>query len=184
MTLASLPLPVRVQARPSDLRADLERLHDDCMGWALACCDYDRPEAEDVLQATYLKVLDGRAGFGGTSSFRTWLFGVIRRTASEERRRRAVRRFFVGRRLDEIPLPDPAPGADAALDQDEDASRLRRALRALPSRQQQVLHLVFYQGLTVEEAATVMHVSAGSARTHYARGKARLRALLGMEDTP
>lgn len=154
------------------------------MGWALACCDNDRSEAEDVLQTTYLKVLDGRARFGATSSFRTWLFSVIRRTASEERRRRAVRRFFMGRWLDEIPIPDAAPGADAALDEGEEVSSLRHALRMLPSRQQQVLHLVFYQDLTVEEAAGVMNVSTGSARTHYARGKTRLRALLGMEDAP
>jgi RNA polymerase sigma-70 factor (ECF subfamily) len=46
-------------------------------------------------------------------------------------------------------------------------------------RQQDVLHLVFYQGLTVEEAAHVMAVSVGAARTHYARGKARLAELLG-----
>ncbi len=46
---------------------------------------------------------------------------------------------------------------------------------------EEVLHLVFYQGLTLEESAAVVGISAGSARTHYERGKARLRELLAEE---
>jgi RNA polymerase sigma-70 factor (ECF subfamily) len=40
------------------------------------------------------------------------------------------------------------------------------------------LHLVFYQEMTVEEASRVMKVSLGTARTHFARGKAALRRTL------
>jgi RNA polymerase sigma-70 factor (ECF subfamily) len=58
------------------------------------------------------------------------------------------------------------------------ADRLRDALRQLPARQREVLHLVFHEDLTVESAGGIMGVSLGSARTHYARGKARLRSLL------
>ena len=65
----------------ADLRAALERHHAESMGWAMACCGFDRSEATDVLQDAYLKVLDGRAVFRGEASFRTWFFGVVRRTA-------------------------------------------------------------------------------------------------------
>jgi RNA polymerase sigma-70 factor (ECF subfamily) len=44
-----------------------------------------------------------------------------------------------------------------------------------------VLHLVFYQDLTIQEAAQIMGVGIGSARQHYERGKARLRSLLQPE---
>jgi RNA polymerase sigma factor (sigma-70 family) len=64
----------------------------------------------------------------------------------------------------------------------DDASRqLIAALKQLPARQRDVLHLVFYQELTIAAAADVIGVSIGSARVHYERGKARLRQILGEE---
>src|SRR3954466_8894548 len=75
----------------ADLADELARHHRAAFGWALACCRWDPTAAEDVLHTAYLKMVDGRARFAGGSAFRTFLFGVIRRTASEERRRRAVR---------------------------------------------------------------------------------------------
>lgn len=167
---------------PVDLTAELEQLHAAAFGWALSCCGWDRSAAEDVLQASYLKLLDGRARFDGRSSLRTFVFGVIARTAREARRRAVLRRW--------IPLaslllgpegvdgrPDPATELVGA----EETTRLTRALGRLPARQRQVLHLVFYQDLTIAEAAVIAGVSLGTARTHYERGKAALKQLLEEE---
>lgn len=157
------------------LEAELTRNHEASFGWALNCCRGDEAEAADVLQDTYLKVLDGRARFEGRSSFRTFLFGVIRRTAQERRRRGDVRRmaaWVVGddRRTGEDP--------EKAILRSEQARRLAEALDRLSTRQRQVLHLVFYQDMTIEAAAAVMGTSVGTARTHYERGKRRLRRIL------
>src|SRR4051794_41839968 len=76
---------------------ELERLHAASFSWALSCCRRDREEAEEVLQASYLKVLEGRARFDERSSFKTFLFGVIRRTAAERRRRRALHGLWLAR---------------------------------------------------------------------------------------
>src|SRR5437016_2785519 len=73
---------------PRDLENELARVHPEGFAWAVRCCFGDRNEAEDVLHLAYVKVLEGRARFEGRSSFKTWLFGVIRRTALEVGRRR------------------------------------------------------------------------------------------------
>lgn len=159
----------------AELRGQLEQLHAASFGWALNCCARDHGQAEDVLQTTYLKVLSGRARFGGQAAFKTWLFAVIRRTAADERRRLWWRRLKLTAYGQELPV---TVGFDDAPERVERQTLFRRALAALPARQREVLHLVFYQDLTVEAAAEVMGVSVGSARTHYARGKARFRTVL------
>ena len=178
LPLIGIPEPNAAPTTASaDLRAALERHHAESMGWAMACCGFDRSEASDVLQDTYLKVLDGRAVFRGDSSFRTWLFGVVRRTASEHRRN-VFRRLSAMWRVVADDVATDATDPDAAIDGRAVADRLRAALKTLPARQRQVLHLVFHEDMTVEGAAGVMGVSVGSARTHYARGKARVREFL------
>lgn len=164
---------------PESLQRELDRLHVAAFGWALACCGGDRAAAEDALQASYLKILDGRARFDGRAAFRSWLFSVVRLTAAEQRRRAALWRLWPLSWLAAVAdgRPDPA----AALATSETARRLVAALARLPRRQREVLHLVFYQDLTIAEAAQVVGVSLGTARTHYERGKARLRQLLEEE---
>jgi RNA polymerase sigma-70 factor, ECF subfamily len=161
------------EVRP--IEHELASHHGSSFGWALACCGRRRDEAEDVLQDAYAKVLSGRAVFRQQSTFKTWLFGVIRLTAMEHRRWRWSRRREV---LVEEPADVPA---SAPLVDRETAEALARALVQLSDRQREVLHLVFYEGLSIEEASRVMGVALGTGRVHYERGKAGLLAILNRE---
>lgn len=161
-----------------ELRRDLAARHADAYAWALSCCRQHRDDAEDVLHTAYLKVLEGKARFDGRSSFTTFLFGVIRLTAVDHRRRHVLRTLLAGRWGAAQPDHGPAPGADTDIVGAQRRRQLMQALAALPERQRQVVLLVFYHELTVEEAAQVMSIGVGSTRQHYARGKDRLRALL------
>lgn len=160
-----------------DLRDELARVHPQAFAWAMRCCRDDRGEAEDVLHEAYMKVLDGRAQFAGRSSFKTWLLGVIRHTAREHGRHRWLRIARLKRWWRGGNDQERQPSVDHDCD-DEEVSELRDALSRLSKRQQQVLHLVFYQNLTINEAAAVLTMPVGTARTHYERGKSRLRELL------
>ena len=154
-------------------------LHPASFAWALACTRWNAAEAEEVLQSVYLSVLEGRARFDGRASLKTWLFSVVRNTAARARRRRwlearAPWKLFLGAALD--------PGPLDALASEQRATRIQHALGQLPARQREVLDLVFFHETTVEEAAEIMGVALGTARTHYHRGKLRLLELLGPED--
>jgi RNA polymerase sigma-70 factor (ECF subfamily) len=152
-------------------RRDLEQLHPASFAWALACCSFRRDEAEDVLQTVYLKLLDGRARHDGRSSLRTWIFAVIRNTASDRRRQSWMGSLGIDRLWQKRVQPPHGPDG-------EQRAQVRAALSELPTRQREVIELVFYHDLTVEEAAQVMGVSVGSARVHYDRSKRRLAEVL------
>ena len=158
----------------SELRAALEIHHSESYGWALSCCARSSVEAEVVLQTVYLKVLMGKARYDGKASFKTWLFAVIRRTAADERRRQILRRLLLDRSQASPPMT-PIERPDELVYRAEIQRLVREALTQLPRRQREALQLVFYHEMSLAEAAQVMGVSLGSARTHYERGKKKLR---------
>jgi len=168
----------------SELKGELERLHSASYGWALTCCRRDATEAEEVLQTVYLKILEGKAQFRGESSLKTWLFAVIRKTAISEYRRswlHSLRLTTDTTETEQRTANDPGPVA--RLEHSETQLRFQAALATLPERQREALHLVFYQDLSLREAAEVMGISIGSARQHYERGKKRLRESLGLKES-
>ena len=167
-----------------ELQDELENLHSASFGWALSCCRRDHAEAEEVLQTVYLKILEGKAKFRGESSLKTWLLAVIRKTAIGEYRKKLLRSLvFIGgleKHDDATPLVE-APGA--AFEKSEIQKQFRTALAKLPPRQREVLHLAFYEDMSLSEAAVIMGISIGSARQHYERGKKHLREWLSGTET-
>jgi len=159
------------------IEVELQHLHPEIFGWALACCGRHRSDAEDVMQLAYVKVLEGSAKFDGRSSFRTWLFGVVRRTAAHRRRQYAVQNRLL-KLLFVRSVETEAPGPESAIDYSARSKQLVDGMNRLSQRQSQVLQLAFYHDLTIEEVAAVLGLSIGSARTHYTRGKKNLARML------
>ncbi len=172
------PEPSPGPVDPDTMGRMIAELHPAAFGWALACCRRNRALAEEVTQMAYLKILAGEARFDGRSSLKTWLFGVIRRTAAGERRKAWLTLSGLTRFAR---LQPASPITLSEIEAAGDTKHLLRALERLSRRQREVLHLVFYQDLTLESAAAVLGITLGSARVHYDRGKKRLRTLLSAE---
>ncbi len=144
----------------------LKGLHKEAYHWARQCCSFDEDLAKDVLQQVYLKILEGKAIYNEKSQLKTWLFSVIRFTASEWKKK--DKNFY--------PFEEEFDAAET--DEEVTTASHEELIERLPERQKEVLLLVFYHNLTLEKAAEVMGISIGSVRTHYDRGKSGLKDLI------
>lgn len=156
------------------LEQQLEQLHKDSFAWALRCCFENRDTAEEILQNTYLKILEGKAKYHQKASFKTWLFSVIRFTAIDHYRAKKRKRTFA-LEMDHLQI------ANSEIHHQEitsSQSLFLKVLHQLSPQQSQLLHLVFYQNCSIQEAADIMGIQVGTARTHYKRGKEQLKKRL------
>lgn len=144
----------------------LEDSHREAYLWSRQCCNYNDDLAREILQVVYLKIFEGRAIYNGKSGFRTWLFSVIRYTAIDS--------FKDNVRYSDLDVVMNMP-AEPLPEEDTDYKTI---LQQLPEQQAQVLLLAFYHGMTLEAISAVMGITVGTVRTHYERGKKRLKELI------
>jgi len=148
--------------------------------------------AEEAVQDTWMGVVRGLEGFEGRSSFKTWLFQILVHRAQS-----AGSREKTNIPLERLPVVDPvrfdAQGqwADPVERWTEDVENrldavtwlpfLKAALDDLPPNQRQVVMLRDIEGLSSEEACSVLGISSGNQRILLHRGRSRLRGLLDAE---
>ncbi len=165
-----------LEHNPNVSKDALAAHHRAAYGWALSLCGYDAATADDVMQQSYLAIIDGSARFDGASSLKTWLFGVVRNVARRHHRARRVYVAVVARFG-----AQPRDGSRAMADL-RGGDTVGVALATLPRRQREVLELVLWAEFTLEQSAAILGISVGSARTHYHRAKQTLRARLERDD--
>ena len=131
----------------------------------------DEAWADDLAQETFITAHRRLNGFRGDAKLLSWLLGIAHNEfRNARRRRREEAQEYPADRIDEQ-APDPAH--TTALRQDVSAALLR-----LSSDEQAALHLCYQHGLSHDEAATALVWPIGTVKTHVARGKEKLRALL------
>jgi RNA polymerase sigma-70 factor (ECF subfamily) len=132
-------------------------------------------DADDIVQDALARAWTKRAQFDparGTPT--TWLLAIVADQARAARRTRVRWLRIVDDRAE---VPDAAAPPVAGADPD-----LERAIAALAERQQLAVHLHYFVGLTVDEAAAVMSCSPGTVKSTLFDARSRLRALLGDSD--
>jgi RNA polymerase sigma-70 factor (ECF subfamily) len=164
----------------------------------------DRQVAEEVVQETWLAVLDGIDRFEGRSSLKTWLFTILtnraKTRATRERRTVPVSALVASEAGGSEPAVDPDRFVDAAakrlasawsappapwstLPEDrllsqETLARVADAIEGLPEAQREVIRLRDVEGWSAAEVANALEISDGNQRVLLHRARSKVRAAL------
>jgi RNA polymerase sigma-70 factor (ECF subfamily) len=153
--------------------------------------------AEEVVQETWIGVLNGIDRFEGRSSLKTWIFRILTNIAKTrgERERRSVPFSSAAAAAADEPSVDPDrflpagderarawalgpapwPGPEESLLSGETRDEILRAIEQLPPAQREVITLRDIEGWSSEEVRNAMEISETNQRVllHRARSKVR-----------
>ena len=123
----------------------------------------NQADAEDLTQQTFLKVWSSLDRFAGRSKFSTWLYRIAHNTYIDWQRENAGN---TQERSDqwwaECIDKNPSPLANVA--ERQIAQRLYEAVDRLDEDKKHVIHLHYYQGLSIRETAKVLGIATSTIK--------------------
>jgi len=158
----------------------------------------DQATAEEVVQETWIGVLNGLGTFEGRSALKTWIFRILVNRAKTRgvREARSVRFSSLGDpEGDGEPAVDPTrfgphgmwadpprrwedDTPEAVLLREEARQRLEQAIEELPPRQRMVLVLRDIEGVPAEEVCNILEIAETNQRVMLHRARSALHRAL------
>jgi RNA polymerase sigma-70 factor (ECF subfamily) len=136
----------------------------------------DSSEAQDVVQAVFLEIFRNPAQFDPRrGKLKVWLLQFAYSRSLNRRAYLERRSFYSKVELESEESEQAVCFAPNRLSAGESARLIRQAVGALDAKQQRAIDLVYFEGLTLEEAARQAGETPAAMRHHYYRGLARLR---------
>ena len=142
------------------------------IAWRSGC---KREDVEDVVSEVFFKVYRNLHQFRPDHPFSTWLYKLTANHLVDRSRRAKKER---GRTEMPEQVADQGPGAQDDMELDERQLLVREALSQIDERYRESIHLVYVEGLKVEEAARLLGVPEGTVKTRLMRGREALRKVL------
>jgi RNA polymerase sigma-70 factor (ECF subfamily) len=134
-----------------------------------------REDVEDVVSEVLLKVYRNLHQYRPDHAFSTWLYKLTANHVVDRSRRMKKER---GRTEMPEQVTDGAPGAAETIETDERHALVREALQHVDPRYREVMHLVYVEGLKVEETARILGTPEGTVKTRLMRGREALKKIL------
>lgn len=136
------------------------------------------PDAEDVLQESFLSAFQHLNGFDYSSAFGAWLKRiVINKSISQLRKRKLA---IV--EIDESAVNEmEEPATEDVIDIELRVEEIKNAVTQLPQGYRTVLSLVLFEKYSYADASAMLNITETTVRTQYHRARQKLLELLKKE---
>lgn len=132
-------------------------------------------DAEDLAQDTFLQAYRSLSAYRGEAKFSTWLIGIALNVARNHANRSAPAAAGEDDLLEAVAAADdPEQSAQATAK----LRAVQRAVACLPAEQRDCVALVFFQGLSYEDAGRILALPTGTVKSRLFRARTRLAAAL------
>ena len=140
----------------------LETYYADIFAYLRRLCG-NRHTAEDLTQETFAKAWSSLGSLKHNSRFSTWLYKIAYNSCVDWRRRNSnIAPCKSDAWWDEC--VDESPGPFANVAQRQMAIRLHKAVQQLDNKKKDVVHLHYYQGLSLRETARALNIATSTVK--------------------
>lgn len=129
---------------------------------------HNMSDAEEVLQDTLFQFLKTAPTFENTQHEKAWLLRVAANLSKNRIKYNALRK------TDEL-------NDELVAEQREDLSFVWEAVKSLPAKYREAIHLFYYEGYSTKQIADILKINEATVRSHLHRGRAKLKELLKEE---
>ena len=132
--------------------------------------------AEDIFQEVFIKADRNKEGFRGESSVKTWLIRITVNACKDYLKSAYNRRVTPLQEFQENALM--SENDFDGIERKETQQEVRNAVMSLPEAHRDVVLCVYFQGMTVPEAAKALGLAEGTVKSRLSRAKDKLKQLL------
>ena len=148
--------------------------------WQIRRMVQSHDDTDDLLQNVFMKAWQSMDMFRGEAKLTTWLHKIAINEALTHLQNRQKRQ--TESLDDEESAAARVIEADEWIDGDEAAMKLRRAVASLPSKQQLVFNMKYFDEMKYEEIAEITGTSVGALKTSYHLAVKKIEQFLEDDD--